>query len=308
MATLKSQAEALIEYANGVTGKSDASLGDCVKSLADYYGGSSESVFPTITDADLLSSQVQALITYANSVDGKSDVTLGDAMRSLADGTPQWMRDAAETYGLDIANLKQAMQDYTFVDYLQSSGVQYINTGVTSTDFTTDLNINIDMQYTEEQSYGLNGWNSGGQFGQKNGLWSTETTVSTVSALSRTRLKVHFSLSQRTEELLVNDEQICMRKFATSISSYVIKGYPIFVALTSSGYVYNPSKCIVYSCYMLNEEDVNLRFLLPCLRKSDSKPMMLDLTTMTEYVNQGSGDDFTYGDEVTLEAKFAELS
>lgn len=39
MATLTSQIESLIAYANETTGKADTKLGDAVKSLADGYGG-----------------------------------------------------------------------------------------------------------------------------------------------------------------------------------------------------------------------------------------------------------------------------
>lgn len=117
MATLTSQIQALITYANEVTGKNSASLGDAVKALADgYNGGGTDYTLPYITDAGSLGSQLTALIAYANGITGENDTTIGDAVRNLA-----------EWYGSKLP------KGYTECEYLESTGTQYILTDIIPT-------------------------------------------------------------------------------------------------------------------------------------------------------------------------------
>lgn len=86
---------ALITYANSVTGASDTTLSQVFATLANGYsgGGSGTITYPDV-DGKPLTAMINALVSYSNQVTGASDTTASEAIATLVAGY--------NTGGLDV--------------------------------------------------------------------------------------------------------------------------------------------------------------------------------------------------------------
>lgn len=218
---------------------------------------------------------------------------------------PDWMYTVNEATGIPVANLMQAVWFYTFVDYLESHGTEWIDTGMKGSNLS-----NISYKFT---------------FKNIIGNFAYFFTIG-YYAPSGNRITNGFTTPGKTS-------QVTSRFGSTAgiiTGSYIVqKDTPIIVNFSSDGLYYNGDKFGDWSAKETFTTDVNLhlfdagerpmgiqmnyythikssqkQYLLPCLK--GTTPIMLDLMTMTEYDNQGTGT-FDTGEVVSLRDKFVEM-
>lgn len=186
--------------------------------------------------------------------------------------------------------------DYQQVSYLESTGTQYLDTGhiVNKAD---NFTINLEAQFpTESRSdvyFGANGY---GQFKITNTYNIQSSSTKTVG--NKDTIIINYSSSNTTERLIVNGTTV----ETVSWSSY--SGVNVKVGLFRLGDVNNTwftgtsnyAKGKIYYC-KIYDNDLLIRDLVPCYRKSDNKPGLYDIVNNVFYTNAGTGE-FAVGPNV----------
>lgn len=193
----------------------------------------------------------------------------------------------------------KSIATYKQISYIQSSGTQYIKTGVLrNREYTTKLTTIVDGYFTESQALAFFGYDSGGQLGQANGKWSCETTSSSLSALTRSSIKQIMNFNNSTDTLYnaSDDTQLCTRAMSSAINYTAQAEYPLFVAYNGT-YSYKPCKFVLYSFKMYNESDELIRDFIP-VKTNTGIIGLLDLVENKFYANDGT-DVFVAGSDVT---------
>lgn len=189
---------------------------------------------------------------------------------------------------------------YQHVEYLQSSGTQYIDTARKVQ--SSNISVNIKLQRTSSSSSEMNALSNQDSstnrfvFGVSNGNWflynrtsSSTYTNSTISAdLNIAELEIYFNNNQKK---LVKDGVETSWITASAITNNNKNLILLQAAVGGYGFVGR----LYYFDYA---EDNELVFkMIPCYRKSDDKPGMYDLVSKTFYTNSGTGE-FTVGPAV----------
>ncbi len=190
--------------------------------------------------------------------------------------------------------------EYQQVEYLASSGTQYINTGVV-------VDSLYNLQYKISYYKIANAANYGRVCGSYSGFGGGSTCIvwdtGTLEHGSVQKQLVTTSVGNRYDVAIVtNNSQYSFVTNETTAAGNITGNYgnqPFFVFTLAHATV-NPtqymSKIRVYSCSMAKGETPVFN-LIPCYRKSDNKPGMYDLVSNTFYTNSGSGE-FTVGADV----------
>ena len=184
--------------------------------------------------------------------------------------------------------------DYTAVEYLESTGTQYIDTGVPCNwqDF-----VDIDFMYTGTEPgnvhpteggsvFGAHGWSKANGIYEKCIYWRGFGKIAYNFAIG-TRYNVktvdgtHSSINGVTYQIDVTGSVgVAPSNFAlfANYSDYNNQGWTYF------------SVARIYSCKLYDSNHVWLRYFVPCVRTSDGKPGMYDRVNDVFYVNQGTGE------------------
>lgn len=217
--------------------------------------------------------------------------------------------------------------DYTEVEYLESSGTQYIDTGfqVTSSNYNT-LRFILDAKATSTSvgnrwwAHGLGG--AGGAtiyVGIGNGSSSnypftygsgyTDISTSYYGQLG-IRYRWDYDLAKKTYKVytednrqIVNISNTSQGAFTSTASTATLTLFCWKYASTGNVGYYHSDK--IYS-YKLYENNILVRDMIPALNSS-SVAGMYDFVTGTFYTNQGSGS-FTYGKSLPSKYKKVNLS
>ena len=191
----------------------------------------------------------------------------------------------------------QLPPEYQLVNYLQSSGTQYLNIGAMGNHQYFDINFEwVSWVSNSASSYGLNGllgindYTGSGTNDVKVWLKNTNavsgiigsTAIGSASITSGTRYSLYFSNMQF---------KLDGQDYTTATGS-AISGTPdcyLFAVhnRTTAG-TWGTSAVKIYRLKTSSIE------IYPCIRISDSKPGMYDIINDTFYTNQGSGT-FTTG-------------
>ena len=185
---------------------------------------------------------------------------------------------------------------YTRVEYIESTGTQYIDTGLVSTSNTRILTKLSWNNVTARQLIGADG---GAYFGVVNNYWQigdTGTNTSSIAAISNTWYDVEFTVIQNTSTtanltLSVNGVS------GTNTRSFS-KSTPInLFALGRT----NSSPTLYCNCKLgityIYQNEILTRNLVPC-KNSSGTIGMYDTITNTFYTNAGTGT-FNVGPVVT---------
>jgi len=183
---------------------------------------------------------------------------------------------------------------YQRVYYIQSSGTQYINTGVT---LNEDIFCELDFSLTENTSSETDIFGADispypviGTLNSKFRFRVTSAFLSDTVSVDTDRHKLFWSSTKITLDglTLVSGSA---GAYSISYNAY------LFAANTSSGANYF-SKVRIYSCRIHNKDTGKvIRNFLPCYRKSDGVIGMYDLINDIFYTNNGSGT-FTKGNNL----------
>ena len=188
--------------------------------------------------------------------------------------------------------------EYQEVEYLESTGSQYINTGIIP---TLKTKAHVIFSPTWKSSVGYFGarhdpyrfscttFSSQAYLGlnvSKN-TWTSNRVPLILNVIYDCELENGCSKINGTEytETALDDSE-----WSADIGNFILSG------LNASGNRDN-TNAKWYLCEMW-ENNILIRYLIPCYRKSDSEPGMYDTVSKTFYTNSGSGT-FLVGNDVS---------
>jgi len=189
--------------------------------------------------------------------------------------------------------------EYTQVDYIQSSGTQYIDTGYTFINATQKLEFNFTPLLIGD--YRVCGSYISGHKGMI--VQPRQTNMIEVGSLSitpdfdmlvNTNYEVYLEAKNGSYDFKLNSNtktgSYGSRDAITNLSHY------IFGVHQTSGITNAASMNLYY--YKMYDNDVLVRDMIPCYRNSDNEVGLYDLVNGVFYTNAGTGV-FTYGNIAT---------
>lgn len=210
-------------------------------------------------------------------------------------------------YMLSLQQPSGLPRAYQRVEFIQTTGTQYIDTGV-KFDFDYTLKARIEFTGTlgdetlmgvrlyEEIYAGYNWkWEHGGINGST--YWqiafaSNWYNVSSPATALNTKYDIESKLSVGSQYLKVNGSTVISQTNSDSSNLAYAKQHNWFIFARSGqngpGTASNFFKGKLYS-FTLTKNDVVVRDYIPCYRKSDGEVGLYDLITRTFYTNQGTG-------------------
>ena len=190
---------------------------------------------------------------------------------------------------------------YQQVEYLESTGTQYIDTGINASD---SIGTNVKFNFTEntltqtEFLMGSNVVSGGVNTSRFNPLYCTSSVINTMLNIPGTvgvkrnyDTNVHIlEFNKYPNKSVVFDGVIdgTVQGIGNGIS------INLFRRNFSTGYAY--SKARIYYCQLL-DAGVLVRDFIPAIRKEDGKPGMYDKISGQFFTNAGTGE-FLYGNPV----------
>lgn len=180
--------------------------------------------------------------------------------------------------------------EYQKVEYIESTGTQYINTGVK---LSGNHSVEIDYQFTSVP-----------KSGDRNGLYGgLETSTGRHGALvSPTTMKLEYGYGTgnayyQTSIPDTNRHVIKQAKNEVYVDGALIYTFEVAIfqqtieaPLGTFNFTnYKPAKAKYFASRWWNG-DTLIRNYIPCYRKSDGKPGMYDTVTETFFTNAGTGE------------------
>lgn len=220
------------------------------------------------------------------------------------DNTEEAILNKIELYGNTSQNNKIIPSDYTQVDYIESNGNQYIDTGLLGGPNRTVKVKLISYDTTDVVIYGAresagntaiylsnrmitNAW----QISYGNIFYSQEDTYETNKLVD-------------IEVFMTNGNQYIKKNGETIYTNTVSHTFPTFTkndylfTFNNQGSTGNRAKIRLYDCQVL-EGTTLLRHFIPCYRNNDNVVGLYDLVGGQFYTNQGSGS-FTKGADANI--------
>lgn len=205
--------------------------------------------------------------------------------------------DHGEGKELLIVN-RDLPEEYTQVEYIQSTGGQNIDTGfIPNQDTSLELGINCYRAiasniwfYGARKAYGNSEY---ALLYQGDKYFRLDYGNSVVNFPSVLNTPVFFSIKQNKNKITVNNMTVSANanNFTCPASLYLLTinldGMPQSSSLPAQ----------IYYCKIYDDGKL-VRDFVPCYRNSDKKPGLYDLVNDVFYTNAGA-TDFTYGAEIT---------
>lgn len=201
---------------------------------------------------------------------------------------------------------------YQMVEYLQSTGVQYIDTGIEGkSGYTLETEICFDevsqAEYINFAGYAYTGVtdrlyyirlnNANNKFGYTYGE-SNDGTVDIFQGTANIFYDIKAEMKANNQNFYVNGKLI-------GSSSYSELNYddndPNNIYMFIAHYIDSTTGGFSGKCKFARWYDNNgnlIRNFVPCYRKSDNKPGMYDFVSAQFFTNAGDGADFSYGPNI----------
>lgn len=187
------------------------------------------------------------------------------------------------------------LDDYTFVNYIQSTGTQYIDTGIT---LTNNHSVEIDYQLTQASQ------SRAGLFGNLNMTGSNQGRFGSLLSPSNQQLEHGYGTGNdywQQGSPDTNRHKLYQKKNeiyfdGTLIHTFASATFTLNTTALLGNFAYTnytPAKAKYYNSKWW-DGDTLIRNFIPAIRKSDSAVGMLDLVNKVFYTNQGTGV-FSYG-------------
>lgn len=197
--------------------------------------------------------------------------------------------------------------EYQAVAFIESTGAQYINTGVK---LTSESSVEIDYQLTNASQY------RAGLFG---GLYSSPTArYGSLLSPSNAALEHGYGASNVYYQQGVPDTNRHVLK--QDINKIIFDGSLLYTFASASFSVskecfigtfdytnYKPAQARYFGTKMWNS-GVLVRNFIPCYRKSDGKPGMYDTVTKSFFTNVGTGEFYFDKPKYKTELAYLESS
>ena len=203
--------------------------------------------------------------------------------------------------------------EYTQVEYLESSGTQYIDTGIVLKSVATITTVGQTPQSVEGKPnsfWGFMGTSTnlprwGWAIYQNNWLLDLNTTVSSGVAFDTNKHTfVNYCFLRTTGGLLLYNASVDGQVVYEEAKQ--VSGVAKYTSNTLSAYLFarnnnntagNFLSCRIFS-YEIVQDGIKVLSLIPCRRNSDNVLGMYDTVTDTFLTNKGTGN-FTAGADVT---------
>lgn len=217
---------------------------------------------------------------------GKHTITI------KADGQCDVLNVASYVYGVNLTKPDSRLpDDYQEVEYLESSGTQYIDTGCK---FDNQYSYTIDCEIDNEngnQMFGMKWWYAHAVFIRNNKYYvcNTENYVYDTLISAGNRVVINISLLNKTINVDYSDIHYShsFNDFNPSSSIYPVVLGACWTSWNDKLSEYGKGKIYSFKYY---EKGILLRDMIPVIRKSDNKPGMYDKVSQTFYTNQGTGE------------------
>lgn len=194
---------------------------------------------------------------------------------------------------------------YQEVEYIESTGTQYIDTGMK---FKQNNSVEIEIQGLENTSakiFGSRSSATSNNFSILTGLvGGTLSLVTDFQNYQNNRLSVNITNALSDKYTIkINNSKMCINETEQAISTYTNFTTPGNVYIFSAsgtypaGYVNVSTK--LYSCKMWTGTTL-VRNFVPCYRKSDNVIGLYDTVNNTFYTNAGTGD-FSKGNDIPIQ-------
>lgn len=194
---------------------------------------------------------------------------------------------------------------YTQVEYLRSSGTQYIDTGVIA---DNNLRVVIDMQASATSGNPIGSIYRNGSTYIRYHFSVTATYyrwyIDTTNNQIRTDGLRHIWDIQPTNGKIYRDEVQINSFTPTTFDTDVT--FRLFGRNSNESSLQTKDTITVYSCKMYSDNTL-IRDFIPCYRNSDNEIGLYDLVTDTFYTNSGTGT-FTHGSKIGFEKNISNLA
>jgi hypothetical protein len=192
---------------------------------------------------------------------------------------------------------KTLPEEYQEVEYLQSTGTQYLDTWITPT-----ANMKAEVKYASNSTgqtsgvFGASFANNTISIVQNNNLLNIELGKTSIGLTDDT--EIHVSVLDTKNAKVYHDGVEQSGSFSSDIPN---KTLTIFGRRTNETTLYY-GKCKIYYTKIWKDDSV-IRYYIPCYRKSDNVCGMYDIVTDTFLTNRGTGT-FSKGEDIAEATTF----
>lgn len=193
-------------------------------------------------------------------------------------------------------------EGYTAVEYIQTSGSQYIDTGVKSSasvglsaDFClvdTQGKQNLAQVYDQYERYQLAALAATDFASPDGAVWFVCGYYNTLQHFKKADTDRHIYYFNADGQYTVEMDGIQYKKADPSQTTFPADARNLWLFVRHAPYVNEYAHVKLYSCAMY-DGGVKIRDFKPCL-DADGVPCLYDLISKTAFYNQGSGS-FTWG-------------
>jgi len=194
--------------------------------------------------------------------------------------------------GTVIINNSRLPDEYQEVEYIESTGTQYIDTA-----FLPDSNSGLEVKSQFIDNIGTQISGSGWLENQRLNFGIANSGLSI--AYGKWYSIAGVDLNAHVYKIDQNNNTVSIDNMSFDItSSYQRESNLTFYlfARNRTGDIDYNCKMRLYYCKLFDNTTLE-RHLIPCYRKLDKKPGLYDLVNNVFYTNQGTGDDFVAGPE-----------
>lgn len=212
---------------------------------------------------------------------------------------PYALSNLGYKYGDIVAQRTKASpipEEYQLVEYLQSTGTQFINTGFIPTTNNVRMDIKFDFIGIATQSISGSQKTANSRFLyiRQNSTTTAKFSSGNVTIDNGITFTVINGITTATISGSTNIEKFGINGVEMNSGGSIIGCDPLILfAKSHYGQIIEMSSALLYHC-LLSDNNVIQRNLYPVYRKADNKSGMYDIVNNIFYTNQGSGE-FTVG-------------
>ena len=196
-----------------------------------------------------------------------------------------------------ITNMNDVFDNYTQIEYIESTGTQYIDTNFVANggmiaeylaEYVSNQNSNIIVgSCSINEPYGRNY----GSYVFSNNQWELGYgdywPGSATTVYINQKYKVKFSTIIGNAYMYLDDIKIVEDSQNTTISNTNVMIFNNQYDINRNS---NTARAKIYYCKIWDSNNNLVRNFIPCIRKADGKPGLYDTVGMQFYTNQGSGE------------------
>lgn len=228
-------------------------------------------------------------------------VTLEPIQEGSGDPSPTNVRPITGWTGCVVYN-NEIPSEYQRVEYIESSGTQYIDTGI---ECTSDLAVDFKAKCSSNVNTALcGGINTASPYFRhhyspynNNFYWIQYSNSSTSEiTYSWTYIDYVVTVDPTKGVATINGQEKTFTPLASNLTTG--KSYGLFARISDTGDIQYRAGRIYYFKFYKNSQLIG--YFIPCYRKSDNVIGMFDIVSKTFFTNSGTGTFLKSGDIVAI--------